>query len=116
MAAPSAPQRDAVARLRQAHQRALEAARVRQQRVGRHVHIVEHQLAGVAGAQRQLALLVLGLKPGVSVGTMKPRMDLSSSPSPVLAQMIATSAVEPLVIHILAPLITHEPSPARARA
>src|SRR6267143_6185865 len=33
---------------------------------------------------------------------MKPRIDLSLLSSPVLAQMIATCAVDPLVIHIFA--------------
>ena len=40
---------------------------------------------------------------------MNPRMDLSLLSSPVLAQTMATCAVEPLVIHILAPLITQLP-------
>ena len=42
-------------------------------------------------------------KPCVSVGTMKPRIDSTSSGLPVFAQMIAACAVDPLVIHILAP-------------
>src|SRR5215210_8615404 len=46
-------------------------------------------------------------KPAVSVGTTKPRM-----PSSVWAQTIATSATDPLVIHIFVPLITHS-SPSR---
>src|SRR2546423_656460 len=50
------------------------------------------------------------VKPGGSVGTFKPRIDLSLLSSPVLAQMIATCAVDPLVIHIFAPLITQLPS------
>ena len=54
-------------------------------------------------------------KPGASVGTTKPRMVLSvpTSVSPwrtVLAHTTATCACEPLVIHILAPFRTHEPS------
>src|SRR4029079_4903993 len=52
----------------------------------------------------------LDVNPGASVGTTKPRIDLSLLSSPVLAQMIATCAVDPLVIHILAPLITQLPS------
>ena len=40
-------------------------------------------------------------KPGVSVGTTKPRM-----PSSVRAQTTATSATEPFVIHILVPSST----------
>src|SRR3979490_2754986 len=41
--------------------------------------------------------------PFVLVGTMKPRMESASSIRPVLAQMIAACAAEPLLIHILAP-------------
>jgi hypothetical protein len=53
-------------------------------------------------------LVILGAeKPGVSVGTMKPLI-----PSSVCAQTIATSATDPLVIHILVPLITQS-SPSR---
>ena len=37
---------------------------------------------------------------------MKPRMESTSSILPVFAQMIAACAVEPLVIHILAPFTT----------
>ena len=37
---------------------------------------------------------------------MKPRMESASSSLPVLAQMIAACAVEPFVIHILAPFST----------
>ncbi|MEZ5372084.1 MAG: hypothetical protein R2704_05010 [Microthrixaceae bacterium] len=43
-------------------------------------------------------------KPGVSVGTTKPR-----TPSSVPAHTTATSATEPLVIHILVPLSTQSP-------
>ena len=43
----------------------------------------------------------------MSVGTTKPRI-----PSSVPAQTTATSATEPLVIHILVPLST-QPSPSR---
>src|SRR5690606_8257055 len=47
-----------------------------------------------------LCLISWASKPGVSVGTMKPLM-----PSSVRAQMIATWARLPLVIHILDPLM-----------
>ncbi len=57
----------------------------------------------------------LAVKPGVSVGTMKPRIDLLSLRSPVLAQTTAMLAVEPLVIHILAPFSTHPSSVFWAR-
>src|ERR1700680_2515849 len=52
----------------------------------------------------------LAVHPGAFVGTINPRIDLSLLSSPVLAQMIATCAVDPLVIHILAPLMTQLPS------
>src|SRR3989442_14185706 len=45
-------------------------------------------------------------KPFVLVGTTKPRIESPSSPLPALAQMMASCAVEPLVIHILAPFNT----------
>ncbi len=56
----------------------------------------------------------LAVNPLVSVGTMKPRIDLGSSSEPVFAQITATSAIEPLVIHILAPFRTHESPSSRA--
>jgi len=46
-------------------------------------------------------------KPLASVGTMNPRIEPGSSNRAVLAHTIATSAVEPFVIHILAPFSTH---------
>jgi hypothetical protein len=45
---------------------------------------------------------------------MKPRIDLGSVRSPVLAQMIETVACEPLVIHILVPFSTHPSRVSRA--
>jgi hypothetical protein len=54
------------------------------------------------------------VKPFVSVGTMNPRIEAASSGAPVLAQMIATCAVDPLVIHILAPFSTHPSFVSRA--
>ncbi|CKR66637.1 Uncharacterised protein [Mycobacterium tuberculosis] len=54
--------------------------------------------------------MVLAVKPGVSVGTMNPRI-----PSSVAAHTIATSATEPLVIHILPPVITQSGPSRRAR-
>ena len=52
--------RDTVAGLRQAHERRLEAARFGQQRVLRETHVLQYQLARVAGAEGELAFLVLG--------------------------------------------------------
>ena len=49
----------------------------------------------------------MAVKPGVSVGTTKPRM-----PSSVCAHTTATPASVPLVIHILPPLSTQS-SPSR---
>jgi hypothetical protein len=48
-----------------------------------------------------LFFMMGAVKPGSSFSTMKPRITPSS-----LAQTTATSAIEPLVIHILAPLST----------
>src|SRR3954465_14987192 len=50
------------------------------------------------------------LKPFESVGTMKPRIDLSLGSPLVFAHTTAICAVEPLVIHILAPLRIQLPS------
>src|SRR5207248_11308780 len=52
----------------------------------------------------------LAEKPFVSVGTMKPRIEFTSSSVPVLAHTIAACAVEPLVIHFLPPFSTQPPS------
>src|SRR3954471_11412705 len=52
----------------------------------------------------------LALKPLLSVGTMKPRMDLSLASPFVLAHTTEMCACEPFVIHIFAPLRIHEPS------
>jgi hypothetical protein len=68
----------------------------------------------VIEARRDSFPAILGAeKPGVSVGTTKPRMPLGSSE--VWAQTMATSATEPLVIHILVPLITQSSPSRRAR-
>ena len=50
------------------------------------------------------------LKPFESVGTMKPRIDLSLASPFVFAQTTAMCAVEPFVIHIFAPLSIQLPS------
>ena len=50
------------------------------------------------------------VKPGVSVGTTKPR-----TPSSVCAHTTATSAIPPLVIHIFVPLRTQSSPSRRAR-
>jgi hypothetical protein len=49
----------------------------------------------------------LAVKPFASVGTMNPRIEAMSSRPPSSAPTIATWAVDPLVIHILAPFRTH---------
>ena len=56
-----------------------------------------------------LWVIVRAENPGVSVGTTKPAM-----PSSVLAHTIATSAIDPLVIHILDPFRTQSPPSRRA--
>ena len=62
----------------------------------------------VTEARSEIFLWISGaVKPGVPFSTRKPRI----SPSSVRAQTTATSAIEPFVIHILAPLrIQSEPS------
>jgi hypothetical protein len=50
------------------------------------------------------------VNPFVPRVTMNPRMDFSSASPFVLAQTTAMCAVDPLVIHILPPFSTHEPS------
>ena len=57
-----------------------------------------------------LCLISGALNPGVSVGTMNPRM-----PSSVPAHTTATSAMLPLVIHILRPLRIQSSPSRRAR-
>ena len=102
--------RDAVARLRETHQRTLEAARLRQDRVGRQVHVLKHELARVARAQRELALLVLGLE-ALAVRRHDEAANRLVAPSPfVFAHTTAICAVDPLVIHILVPFSIHVPS------
>ena len=51
------------------------------------------------------------MKPAVSVGTMKPRIERSLASPFVFAHTTAMCAVDPLVIHILEPLRIHVPSP-----
>ena len=50
------------------------------------------------------------VKPLASAGTRKPRIEVASGLSFVFAHTTATFAVDPFVIHILAPLSTHVPS------
>src|ERR1700758_4457870 len=54
--------------------------------------------------------MVLAAKPGVFLGTTNPRI-----PSSVTAHTIATSATDPLVIHILRPLRIQSDPSRRAR-
>ena len=60
-----------------------------------------------------LCLISGAEKPGVSVGTTKPRMPPCSCPA--CAQTTATSAMEPLVIHIFRPSRTQSSPSRRAR-
>ena len=53
------------------------------------------------------------VNPRVRVGTTNPRMPPCSSPA--LAQTTATSAMDPLVIHVFDPLITQSSPSRRAR-
>ena len=71
--------------------------------------VLEHQLGGDRGAQGVLPLHDRSpCSPGVPFSTRNPRI-----PSSVLAQTTATSAMVPLVIHILAPL-SSQPSFTRS--
>ena len=65
---------DAVARLVQAHQRALEAAGAGQQVGGGNVHILEREAAGDGGAQAPLAVHFVGAEAG-AVGFDKEAAD-----------------------------------------
>ena len=99
---------DAVARLVQAAQRALEPADLGEHRVAGQPQVVEGQLGRDRGPQRQLALdLGGGEARACPSGTTKPRI-----PSSVCAHTTATPASVPLVIHILPPLSTQS-SPSR---
>ena len=57
-----------------------------------------------------LCLISCAVKPGVPFSITKP-----CTPSSVLAQTMAMSATEPLVIHILEPLMTQSPPSLTAR-
>ncbi len=66
----------------------------------------------VTEARSDILRWIIGaVKPGESVGTTKPRM-----PSSVRAHTTATSATEPLVIHIFVPSSTQSSPSRRARA
>src|SRR6202034_371830 len=54
-------------------------------------------------------------KPGRSVSTRNPRTESPLSSPSSLAQMMATSAIEPDVIHIFSPLRMYSPPDFRAR-
>ena len=107
--------RDAVARLREAHERALEAARLGQDGVLREMDVLR-------GGSRSCRWRGARASPSdpwrrtpwCRSGTMKPRMDLVSSMAPVLAQMMDTVAWEPFVIHILVPFSTQPSVVSRA--
>ncbi len=65
----------------------------------------------VTEARRESLCLIAGAEnPGVAVGTTKPR-----TPSSVCAQTTATSATDPLVIHILRPSSSQSVPSRRAR-
>ena len=67
----------------------------------------------VTEARSDIFLVISGAEnPGVSVGTTNPRMPPGLSARSVCAHTTATSAIEPLVIHIFVPLSTQS-SPSR---
>src|SRR5207244_5031732 len=94
----------------EAAERTGEALDVRQQVVLRHEGVLEHDLAGDRGAQRQLAFDLGVANPLVPRSTMKPRMTLSS-----FAQTTAMSAMGELLIHVFAPVRTNPPLAFSAR-
>ena len=77
-----------------------------QDRVLGQPHVLEDELARVGRAQRELAFLILGRE----ARRVRRHDEAADRPrvlvAPVFAQTIATVAMEPLVIHILAPLST----------
>src|SRR5205809_7272137 len=75
--------------------------------LGTHTSCSTSSLVSLA---RRLSLPFWSLaeKPLVFVGTMKPRIEFTSSTVPVLAHTMARCAVEALVIHVLAPFNTHQ--------
>ncbi len=101
---------DAVAGLVEAHEGALEASGAGQQ-VGRgDADFLQGEAGGHAGAQGPLAVDLVGLEAG-AVGFDEEAATRSSS-SVTLAQMMATSAIVPLVIHIFSPVRMYS-SPSR---
>ena len=66
--------------------------------------------AEIEARRESLRSILVALKPGDVVGTTKPR-----TPSSVWAQTTATSAIVPLVHHILLPLSTQSSPSRRAR-
>ena len=91
----------------EAGQRPGKPPSLRQHGLGGQANLVQHQF-DVTDARSDILWWISGaLKPDASVGTTKPRM-----PSSVRAHTTATSAIEPLVIHILVPVSTQS-SPSR---
>src|SRR6516162_2478058 len=76
---------------------------------GRHTSWKTSSLVSLARSD-SLPFWSFALKPFVLVGTTKPRIDESVVSPFVFAHTTAICAVEPFVIHILAPLSSHVPS------
>ncbi len=107
---------DAVARLVEARQRAAHGRHPgRRAESGRRTS--SSTSSEVTDARSDsLRWMSLAVKPGVSVGTMKPWIGPGPSPSDSpRAHTTATSAMPPLVIHILVPFSTQSSPSRRAR-
>src|SRR6266852_4887184 len=94
---------DAVTRLIQTAQRTLESDDAGQYILFRNFAIAKSQSAGHRSAQRPFAVYVPGFKSWRAFLHRKPRIFSSSH----LAHTTATSAIEPLVIHIFSPFRTY---------
>ena len=76
--------------------------------MARYPHVVEDDLGGVGGPDAHLLeLLALARGPGVPGGTMKLAWPRDPSSGSTEATTTWMSAIPPLVIQVLVPLITH---------
>ena len=110
---------DAVAGLIEAHQRAFEAPCAGQQVGCGHVHVLKRQAAGrrrragtICRGRREAENRAGRFRRGSRALTSLPLAALAPSS---LAQMTATSAMVPEVIHIFSPLRMYSPPDLRAR-
>ncbi len=107
----------AVARLVEAHERALQALCAGEQVGGGDVHVLKREAAGEGGAEAPLAVHFGGGEAG-AVGLNQEAADPVAPAAFVLrllAQMMAMSAMVPEVIHIFSPLRMYSSPDLRAR-